>query len=300
MPSRPVIYWIRNDFRLADNPALTAAIATRKAVLPVYIWCPDEEGEWCPGGALRAWLAQTLKPLSADYKGLGSRLIIESGDAEDVLTGLCRELSVTSVFAAHRYEPAARQQETHVRYSLSHVGADLHLFAAGVLNPPASIETTNGDPYQVFTPYYKRCMNEPPPAAPLPAPDSIPAPETWPDSLEIDDLALVPEHPWVEKVLSHWSIGEEGAHAALDAFLEDGAARYTAERDIPAEASTSSLSPRLHFGELSPRQVWHAVQERAGSDTRNEKSYEGFIRQLYWREFAHHLLFHFPTPLKRR
>lgn len=297
MTENPVVYWIRNDLRLADNPALMAAAAPNRPVIPLFIWSPDEEDEWPPGAAAEAWLHRSLEALARAYGAQGSRLLYAQGDVEQVLNGLCRETGATAVYAAHRYEPAAQRQEAQVRDSLSHIGVDLHLFAGSVLHPPAAIETNAGAPYQVFTPYYRRCQLEPPPPTPLPVPDPIPAPSTWPESQTLSDLDLIPDHPWAAKVLAYWSPGEDGAHDALAAFLDGPIQEYGSGRDEPAEPGTSSISPHFHFGELSPRQVWHAVQARASSNTMDTAACESYIRQLYWREFAHHLLYHFPhTP----
>lgn len=297
MPNPANLYWIRNDLRLSDNPALTAAVASGMPVYPVFIWSPDEAGAWLQGGASRAWLGQSLASLEVAYAEKGSRLLVATGDAEEVLVGLCRELGVTTVYASHQYTPAGERQARYVREGLSHVGADLLLYPGNFLHAPADVETQTGGPYQVFTPYYKRCLKEPAPAAPLPVPTTILVPETWPELDDVASLALDPDHPWGQKILSHWVVGEGGAQAALASFLKSDAGHYDEGRDLPADDSTSTLSPYLHFGELSPRQVWHAVQGRASGDTTKAASYEGFLRQLYWREFAHHLLHHFPhTP----
>lgn len=302
MPDASVLYWIRNDLRLADNPALTAAVASGGAVVPVFIWSPEEEGNWSAGGATRAWLEQSLAALSEAYAACGARLVIRRGATVETLLALCVDCGAEAVFASRRYEPAALHQEAAVRDGLRERGITLKVYNGSLLNAPTEVATQMGEPYKVFTPYYKSCLNREPIPAPYPAPERIHAPVQWPKSLNVSELGLTPDHPWVAKMTRHWKIGEAGALERLQAWAEGSVTDYGAQRDLPAEAGTSTLSPYLHFGEVSPRQIWHTVKACAAVRGGDGGSVEPYIRQLYWREFAHHLLYHFPhtpeAPLK--
>lgn len=302
MPSQSVLYWIRNDLRLADNPALTAALASGLPIVPVFLWAPEEEGAWAPGAATRAWLERSLTVLSESYEACGSRLVIRRGGTRETLLSLCETCGADAVYASRRYEPAALRQEAAVRDGLREKGIGLKVYNASLLNAPNDLATQMGEPYKVFTPYYNACMKREAPGAPYAAPERLPAPAQWPASDSLDGLGLTPDHPWVEKMLRHWDIGEAGAQARLAAWVDEAVTGYPVNRDLPAIAGTSSLAPCLHFGEISPRQILHAVRQYPVHRDESVAANESFIRQLYWREFAHHLLYHFPhtpeAPLK--
>lgn len=292
-----VLYWIRNDLRLADNPALTAALKSGLPVLPVYIWSPEEEGNWTPGAATRAWLEQSLKALASSYEACGSRLILRVGNSCEVLLELCASHGADQVVASRRYEPAALRQEAAVRDALRESGVALKIYNSSLLNAPNDVATQMGEPYKVFTPYYNACLKRAPLPLPFSAPEYIPAPATWPESEPVASLGLTPNHPWVAKMLRHWEIGEEGAQARLAAWADEAVTGYPVNRDLPGISGTSTLSPYLHFGEISPRQIAVAVRQYPAHREESVAANESYIRQLYWREFAHHLLYHFPhTP----
>ncbi|MBX3178671.1 MAG: deoxyribodipyrimidine photo-lyase [Candidatus Hydrogenedentes bacterium] len=294
MPDTSVIYWIRNDLRLADNPALTAAVKAG-TVIPVYIWSPAEEGAWTPGGASRAWLDASLRALSEAYAAAGSRLLMRAGRTAEILLALCAETGAEAVYASRRYEPDALRQEASVRDALKEAGIALRMYNGSLLNAPDAIATQAGEPYKVFTPYYRACLAGKDPGEPYPAPERIKAPKSWPASDGLEALRLAPDHPWGDAMLSHWGVGEAAALSALDDFATGPVESYPDLRDRPGETGTSRLSPHLHFGEVSPRQVFHAVA--SGGGTGLGAAREACIRQLYWREFAHHLLYYFPhTP----
>jgi deoxyribodipyrimidine photo-lyase len=278
------IVWFRNDLRLADNPALSEA-ATRGPVVPVFIWAPDEEAGWAPGAASRWWLHHSLFALDHALRRHRSRLIVRRGPTQGALIDLAEETGADAVLWNRRYEPAAIERDTAVKQAVP--GA--RSFAGNVVREPWSVQNRSGGPYQVFTPFWRALQAMGEPGSPHPEP-SLHSPERWPQSLQIDDLGLKPRIPWDAGLARTWRPGELGAMERLEAFAER-AGRYGSERDLPARDATSRLSPHLHHGELSVRQVWHAVCDAAG------RSAEPFLRQLAWRDFAHHLLFHFPqTP----
>lgn len=295
--TRHVILWFRRDLRLADNPALHAAPA-RGAVVPVYIHAPDEEAPWAPGGAQKVWLHFTLRALDGDLRALGSRLVIRRGPTLDTLRELVRETGAEAVFWNRLYEPAVIERDRVIEQGLREEGLHIGNGNAALLHEPWEIATGAGTPYRVFTPFLKSLSRRdatPPTTAPTRLP---PVPETT-RGLAAEALDLLPRTPWDRTIRAAWTPGEKGAHAALERFLDTAADSYAEERDRPCMASTSRLSPHLHFGEIGPRQIRHRIREAAAG-----RGTDRFLEELGWREFAHHLLYHYPetpeTPLDRR
>jgi deoxyribodipyrimidine photo-lyase len=272
-----VIVWFRQDLRLADNPALIAA-ARAGAVLPVFLWAPEEEGGFPPGGAAKWWLHRSLQALRVP-------LVIRRGSTLEALRKLICESGATAVYWNRRYEPAAIARDTAIKQALKADGIDAQSFNSGLLFEPWEVANKSAKPFQVFTPFYKHCLTLRAPPAPAAAPEVRFAQA---DGLTVDDLALQPTTPWDTGFRDLWRPGEAGAHEQLRRMLDGHVEPYPAERDFPAHPGTSRLSPHLHFGEIGPRQIWHAVRERF------PQTGEMFLRQVVWREFAHHLLYHFP------
>jgi deoxyribodipyrimidine photo-lyase len=203
------------------------------------------------------------------------------------LLSLIRETGATAVYWNRLYDPKIIDRDKAVKNALREAGIEARSFNSSLLHEPWTILTQQEKPYQVFTPFYRACLEIGPPSKPRPAPRSIRSVAAA-RSLKIDDLGLMPKIPWYHGIAETWSPGERGARKRLSKF-EPRASRYKSERDRPDLESTSRLSPHLHFGEISPRQVWWAIREsHAGSAA------EPYLRQLIWREFAHHLLYHFP------
>ncbi len=287
--SGPALVWFRQDLRLADNPALRSAAARGAPVIPVYVWSPQEEGGWEPGGASRWWLHRSLHALDAELRRHRSRLIVRRGPALGALRELIAETGAGAVRWNRRYEPHAVERDRAVKRELADDGVEVESANAALLFEPWTVATGGGDPYRVFTPFWKACLAAGQPAEPQPAP-SLSPPSSWPESLAIDDLGLDPAGDWAGGLEEAWTPGERSAGERLDAFLEDSVASYTHDRDRPDRPGTSRLSPHLHHGEIGPRQIWHEIQGR-GLDPRR------FLAEVGWREFAHHLLYHFPhTP----
>ena len=298
MSGGPIILWFRNDLRVADHPALRAAMDAGVPVVPVFIWAPEEEAPWAPGAASRWWLHHSLEALARSLERKGSRLILRRGPTLSSLRKLIKETGARSVFWSRRYEPAVIARDKKVKAALKADGIEARSFNANLLHEPWTVATRKGDPYQVFTPYWKACLAGGEPEAPLPAPRSLPAPARWPTSHGLGDLDLLPRIDWAEGLREAWSPGEAGADAELRRFLAEPLRQYPEDRDRPDRLGTSRLSPHLHFGEVSPRTVWEAARDRAEAEGGAwGKADESWRRQLVWREFAHHLLFHFPhTP----
>ncbi len=291
----PALVWFRLDLRLADNPALAAAVSRGLPVVPVFLWCPEEDGAWAPGGASRWWLHHSLAALDARLARAGSRLIVRRGPALEALLALARETGARAVFWNRGCEPAAAERGRLVERGLAAVGISAETAAGGLLHDPAALLTKAGTPYQVFSPFWREIERRTT-ERPMPEPARIPPPEKWPASLALDELALLPRPDWAGGLRGTWKPGESGAHERLHAFLGHALAAYPEHRDRPDLDGVSMLSPHLHFGEIGPRQVWDAVWSRAVAGRRRfAPAATAFLRQLAWREFAHHLLHHFPA-----
>ena len=298
----PTLWWLRLDLRLADNPALAAALARGAPVVPVFLWTPDDEAPFAPGAASRWWLHHSLVALARDLEARGSRLVLRAAPtAAAALDALLAETGARAVVWSRRYEPAVIARDAEIKRSLRARGVAAGSANAALLHEPWTVLDEKKAPFRVFSPFWRRCLAAPEPAAPLPPPAHLPAPERWPDSLPLEALALRPAIAWDGGLHAAWTPGEAGAQARLAAFLESAFSCYASERDHPDRPGTSRLSPHLHFGELSPRQV-HAALLAAGERTGvpAARVREGkFVAELGWREFAHHLLFHFPATISQ-
>ncbi len=293
------ILWLRQDLRLADNPALHAAGRRGGPVVPLFIWAPDEEGAWPPGGASRWWLHQSLARLAAELQKAGVGLIIRRGASLAQLLDVAGKTGAQAVFCNRRYEPAAIARDRKVEAALGAAGLRVESFNGALLHEPPGIRNKSGQPFQVFTPFWKACLASAEPDAPLSAPRSLAPLPKRATSLPLAALELEPRINWTGGLHAAWQPGSAGAKAELDRFLHDGLLGYSEGRNRPDLVGTSRLSPHLHFGEVSPRQVWHAVRRFAESRSIPAATWRHwqFLAELGWREFAHHLLYHFPhTP----
>lgn len=291
------IVWFRQDLRLADNPALRAA-AEAGAVLPVFIYAPEEEAPWEPGGASRWWLHYSLHALDERLRELGSRLIIRRGPTKDALLKLVKESGATAVFWNRRYEPAVIARDKEIKETLGGSGLRAESFSGALLHEPWRIQNQSGKPFQVFTPFWKHCLAKSEPVNLNDEVKNVQSPSEWPTSLKLEELELEPKIDWAGGMREAWQPGEPGAHANLQSFLKNAFEDYGTGRNRPDWVGTSRLSPHLHFGEISPRQIWHEIEKRASKNGRSV-DWRGsqFVAEIGWREFAHHLLYHFPhTP----
>ncbi len=295
------VLWVRRDFRLDDNPALRAAVA-RGPIVPLYVHAPEEERPWEPGAASRWWLHGSLSRFAESLAAAGAGLVVRRGPSLDTLRAVAREYGATHVAWNRRYEPAVVARDTAIKKTLVAEGLACESFNGGNLFEPVHVATKEGKPYQVFTPFWRALLSRPEPDEPVPAPKKIVAAKPLgkgAGSLPIDSLGLLPALDWAAGMRESWSPGEAAARRRLESFL-GRVDRYDSARDRPDRDGTSALSPHLHFGEVSPRRVWHAVRGAAGGRPAariTEGGAEAYLRELGWREFATHLLYHFPhTP----
>jgi len=287
---RSIVVWFRLDLRLADNPALEAALQTGLPIVPVFLWSPEEEQPFAPGAASRWWLHHALLRLDGSLRTIGSRLIIRRGPAADSLLDIAQSCGARRIVRNRVYEPASLAREPHLETSLREHGISVENFNGSLLFDPGSVRNTSDGAFRVFTPFWHAVWNrrgeirQPPPA-----PNAIPAPATWPHSLDIRELDLEPKIDWAGGLRAAWDPGEHSARERLHAFACAGVQAYERERDRTDHDGTSRLSPHLHFGEISAAEVWHTLVGSPGA--------EPYLRQLAWREFAYHLLFERPDTL---
>ena len=303
-PQPPVIVWFRHDLRLADNAALTAAVAEGRPLLGVYVL--DETGSRPAGGAGRWWLHHSLQVLDGAMRTRGASLLLLRGKAEAGLGDLAAAIGANAVHWTAGNEPAAAEQERRVAAALERSGIAAHVHGGGLLALPGSITTRAGGPVKVFARFWQTLRERGAPSPARPAPKRLPPPPAGvPGGMALAELGLLPSGPdWAGGLRDHWhdgrDVGEAAAQARLDGFLDGGLADYATGRDYPARPAVSGLSAHLRWGEIGPCQVWHAALARHGWTRQTE----AFLRELAWREFAYHLLHHFPdlttTPLDAR
>ncbi len=288
MPESPLILWIRRDFRLSDNPMLSDAAKSGRPVVPVFILDPETEAL----GAAPKWrLGLGLEQFSKALEALGSRLIFRRGPALSVLRGLVKETGAGAVHWGRLYDPEAIARDSSVKAALRAGGIEAVSHSGHLLFEPMAVQTGQGSYYKVYSPFW-RAVKDLHVAAPLPAPKCLTAPEAWPASDVLADWTL--GHAMrrgADVVQAHVGVGEAVAQARLSQFLDGPVERYKEARDFPAQEATSRLSENLTYGEIGPRMVWHAGMRalhegRAGA--------EHFLKELVWREFAYHLIYHTP------
>ncbi|HWG71076.1 MAG TPA: deoxyribodipyrimidine photo-lyase [Steroidobacteraceae bacterium] len=287
----------RRDLRLADNPAWSAACAEHAQVQPVFIQA-DDDGSWSAGAAGRWWLHHSLAALDRDLREAGAGLHLGRGEPLETLRTLIRRSGACAVYWNRLYEPASIARDMHIKSALRHDGIAVHSHNAALWCEPWRIATQQGRPYKVFTPYWRNLRLQLQVVKPLPAP-RVPGWRELPDGVPLAALGLLPRIAWADGLAARWQPGEAGAQELLEIFGDDAIGDYAHARDLPARHGTSRLSPHLHFGEISPRQIHFELDRRARAiDARRRPDIEPYLRELGWREFAHHLLYHFPhTPI---
>ncbi|KGM86437.1 deoxyribodipyrimidine photo-lyase type I [Roseovarius mucosus DSM 17069] len=274
--------------RLADNPALCAALAGGRPVIPVFIH--DESVESL--GAAPEWrLGLSLASLARDLEAVGSRLILRRGTALEVLRTLVAETGAGAIHWSRLYDPQAITRDKAVKSALREGGVDAQSHAGHVMFEPWTVETKTGGFYRVYSPMW-RAVKDREVASPLSAPSRIPAPETWPASDTLDDWRMgAAMRRGAEVCLPYQRVGEAAAMDRLHAFADGAIADYKDARNFPAVDATSNLSENLTYGEVSPRQCWHAGQRALHAGAQGA---EHWLKELVWREFAYHLMYHTP------
>jgi deoxyribodipyrimidine photo-lyase len=280
----PVVVWFRNDLRLDDNPALSAAAESGAPVVALYVLDDAAAGEWRLGGASRWWLHHALIALSEALARLGAPLTLRRGPAEIVLEGVIAETGAQTIFWNRLYEPWAMRRDGEIKARLRLRGLAVRSFNGALLFEPTDLRNKQGEPFRVFSPFWRACLATGGPAAPVSAPKELRGAGA-PASDQLDDWRLAPKTvDWAQGLRETWRVGEGAAKARLADFAATRVRDYKSARDVMAAEGVSRLSPHLHFGELSPRRVWFEIMRVAGD------SGLPYLREIGWREFCHHLL----------
>lgn len=300
----PAIVWFRDDLRVADNPALHHAAASGRPLICVYVLDEQSDGLRPLGGAARWWLHGALEALDASLSSLGGRLAILQGSAAQEIETLVAQTGAGAVYWNRRYGAAERALDSGLKKNLEARGITVRSSNGQLLTEPWTVLNGAGQPFRVFTAYWRACSRQDEPAVPLSAPATLTF-HPWPGQMRTVSLAslrLEPHTPdWAGGLRRAWRRGEAAAHERLDDFLEDGLAGYANHRDLPHVAGTSRLSPYLRFGHLSPRQIWHAAKAamRAGTTRASQTDLDKLLAELGWREFSYHQLYYFPDLARR-
>ncbi len=289
----PIIFWYRRDLRLRDNPALHWASGQKKPVICLFIF--DEHADWPLGEASLWWLHHSLGSLARDIKLAGNQLRLFAGDTETIIDQVMSDTGARSIAWNRRYEPHAIEIDKRIKARYQQQGIEVYSAAGNLSHEPWQVTKENKDPYRVFTAYWRASLKH----------DNLPVtpivktiPNTrkkLPKEQSLDSLELLPTLPWAGEFPAHWTPGEAGAANNLKTLLKSRITAYDQARDIPASPGTSQLSPHLAFGEISPRQINASVATKLKNKTLiRDDNVNTFLKEIGWREFAYHLMYHYP------
>ena len=291
----PIVVWFRQDLRVSDQAALYAASQTAAPIIPLFILDEKPAAQWTTGSASLWWLEGSLAELDLSLKSINSRLILRRGKPQDVLNNLLDEIDAQAVYFTRRYEPANAAEDESVSENLRKKGIECRRFGGSLLFEPEAIQKKTGGAFRVFTPFYRTCLAMETVRDVLPAPKRLMAPATWPKSERLKNWNLRPiKSNWDAGFKDRWRPGTDQAFATLQDFTKCRISEYTEDRNRPDRKGTSELSPYLHYGELSPRQLWNFIVRFDGSQQNITHDNVSFLRELIWREFSYHLLWHWP------
>ena len=290
------IVWFRRDLRLQDNPALHHAVAQGYQIIPIYIYAPEEETPWPSGHASRWWLHHSLQALDMALRAKHSRLLFFQGCSLPILQKLVEATQAKAIYWNRLSEPAIITRDKTIKTALRSQGITVQSFKADLLHEPWTIHTQAGKPYQLFTPFWRTCQRSRLTELPLIAPPIFTAPQPWLPSFNLADLKLLSALS-TNEFAQFWQPGEVGAWQQLQQWCGGPISHYAEQRDFPGIDGVSRLSPHLHFGEISPRQVLGAIEYALHHLNGRVRGVQNYERQLFWREFAYYLLYHYPhTP----
>ncbi|MFK0165330.1 cryptochrome/photolyase family protein [Rhizobium sp. NPDC090279] len=289
----PILLWFRKDLRLDDNHALQAAARSGRPIIPVYIREPEVKACGPLGGAQEWWLHHSLAALKSTLDALDSKLILRQGDALTALEKLLEETGAEAVVWNRRYDPAGIAVDTQIKMALRDNGIEANSFAGQLLHEPTRLRTGTGGHYKTYTPFWRAFEQSGEPPFPIDAPERLSVPDHWPQSDALGSWSLLPTKPnWASEFPDMWTPGETSAREKLEDFIDGALDDYAVGRDFPDRPATSLLSPHLALGEISPARIWHAT--RGLPDYIATDDIVRFRKELVWREFCYHQLFHFP------
>ncbi|WP_432362276.1 cryptochrome/photolyase family protein [Sporosarcina sp. UB5] len=297
------IVWFRNDFRLHDNPALSEA-AQEGVVIPVFIWSEEAKQEYAESEASSWWLYHSVATLEKGLQAHGLKLFIKTGDEFDALVEVMEEADAEAVYFNERYEPAERSKGSRIAEQLESIGIEVQTFHGHLLFNH-DLVNKQGEPYKVFTSFWKRCMQEVV-ARPVPFPAEMKGIERGIQTVTLDQLQIIDENNWHQKFHQYWEPGEQAAVEKWQHYLEDGMSFYHAKRDFISSSSSSELSPYLAAGNISVKAMWHSAKSLSEETPEAvvRQSIDTFLKQLIWRDFAYHQLIHYPdiirSPLRKQ
>ena len=291
------IYWIRQDLRLMDNPALTAAV-NNGPIIPIYILDEESPKEHKLGQSSRLWLHHSLIQLNRKFD---NKLLIAKGNPEDILINICDLEGVNNIFWNRDYEPWSIIRDKQIKQNLSEKNIQVSTFNSSLLWEPWDVKKNDNTPYRVFTPYFRRgCLNAKTPRRPIHKPDNIIYhPINCFKPIQINDLNLQSDYKWKDNIIAQWSIGEDAAQKRLNEFVDNELDGYKEGRNFPTKKNVSRLSPYLHWGEISPNTVWYKVKDKNDLEVKNHQDTDHFLSEMGWREFSHSLLYYFPELPKK-
>lgn len=296
----PILLWFRRDLRLSDHQALTSALQSGCPVIPLYIYSEAEEK--ATGSASKWWLHHSLQQLAESIRLLGGRLILRTGDPISILASVCQKTGAQQIHVSTCFDPFWQGMDTSISKALQPLGIEFKHFAGQLMWEPQSIRNKSGKPFQVFTPFWKHLCQLSPPGKPLSPTKTWPLyKDTFLESEHLKQLGLLPTIRWDKGMQTSWTPGEKGALVQMHRFESEGFKDYPHQRDFPGIEGTSRLSPHLHFGEITPGQIYHHLETKRHRDSRSGSSvmHSTYMKEVGWREFAHHLLYHFPHVTER-
>jgi deoxyribodipyrimidine photo-lyase len=292
---KTAVVWFRDDLRLSDHAALTAAATSGSPLICLYVLDDGVAKNRALGAASRWWLAGSLRALDLSLKRLGQTMILRKGDAARIVPQVAREANAACVYWIDSEIPYEAKQSRDVSEMLARDGVEVRTFRSDLLARPQDVRTKDGRGLRVFTPFWRRVLSLGTPEKPLPAPRQLPSPVNIASDV-LEDWQLEPSHPdWAGGLRASWTPGEAAAQKRLHDFLDSEIMGYATKRDRPDGDHTSRLSPHLRFGEISPRQVWHAATFAAAQKPAIARDVDKFLSELGWREFSRHLLFDLPN-----
>jgi deoxyribodipyrimidine photo-lyase len=286
------LVWFRRDLRLADHPALAWACRDGRRAVPAYVHAPHEEAPWSPGAASRWWLHHSLRSLAGELDRAGLALTHLAGDSADQLLHAAREAGADAIAWNRALEPRLAARDDAVAAILRDAGLQVALFDSGLLHAPERLIKDDGTAYRVFSPFARRLRRTLDGVTVTPPPATT-SRRSRPLAIDtgLDALGLLDAHPWHAGLGDHWRPGEAAAWDRLETFLADTVAGYDRRRDLPGTPGTSRLSPHLHFGEITPAQALALLEPYLAGEHGPSTG--------AWREFAHHVLWHFPDSPQR-